>query len=311
MRAAGAAVCAAWQVPALALMAGAPPDSPQARVDPNTTSSRWSGVVSVVIGGAPFSGVVVAPHYVLTAAHVALGQQPANVQVLANIGPTPLVLAVEAVTTYPTAAFPYDDLSLLRLSQPVPAGVAVYAIADAAVALGTAITLVGYGGSGAGNGGVTVQQSSIVKRTGRNVIDQYTDRFDTSGRTSAFFVYDFDGATGKGPLGGATLGNTVETAVAGGDSGSASFIESPSGPLLFGLNTVALTFGSAPASSFGSGGGGIVLNHPPYLEWLQTQTGRTLTLGSAVQSADVPLLGPGAGALLAGVVAARFAWARR
>lgn len=56
---------------ALGIMAGAPPDSPAARIDPNTTSSPWSGVGSVVVNGAPYSGVVVAPNFVLTAAHVA------------------------------------------------------------------------------------------------------------------------------------------------------------------------------------------------------------------------------------------------
>ena len=288
---------------AAALMAGNLPDTAAARVDPNTTLSPWSGVVSVVVGGAPFSGVVIGPRHVLTAAHVALNQNPANVTVVANISASPALLAVEAVTSYPTAAFPYDDLSLLRLVQPVPAGVAIYTIMDVAQPLGTRVTLVGYGASGNPATGASVAGTSTVKRRGQNVIDQLTDRVDTSGRTGAFYLYDFDGPSGNGPIGGATLGNSTETSVAGGDSGSAAFVDTGSGPALYGLNTAVINFSGAPAGAFGSGGTGMVLSHPPYLAWLAAQTNNTLSLSSQVGSADVPALAPWALAALGGGLA--------
>ena len=288
---------------AAALMAGNLPDTAAARVDPNTTLSPWSGVVSVVIGGAPFSGVVIGPRHVLTAAHVALNQNPANVTVVANISASPALLAVEAVTSYPTAAFPYDDLSLLRLVQPVPASVAIYPIMDMAQPLGTRVTLVGYGASGNPAAGASVAGTSTVKRRGQNVIDQLTDRVDTSGRTGAFFLYDFDGPGGNGPIGGATLGNSTETSVAGGDSGSAAFIDTGAGPALFGLNTAVFNFSGATSSTFGSGGTGMVLSHPAYLAWLAAQTNNTLSLSSQVGSADVPALAPWALAALGGGLA--------
>jgi secreted trypsin-like serine protease len=292
---------------ASAIMAGNPPDSAAARVDPNTTLSPWSGVVSVVIGGAPFSGVVIGPRHVLTAAHVALNQNPANVTVVANTSATPALLAVEAVTSYPGADFPYNDLSLLRLVQPVPAGVAVYTVMDVAQPLGTRITLVGYGGSGNAAIGPTVPGTSSTKRRGQNVIDQLTDRVDTSGRTGAFYLYDFDGPSGNGPLGGRTLGNSVETAVAGGDSGSAAFVDTASGPALYGLNTAVINFSGAASSTFGSGGTGMVLSHPPYLAWLTAQTNGSLSLSSQVAGADVPVLEPWGMAALGG----GFAWLLR
>lgn len=292
---------------ASAIMAGNPPDTAAARVDPNTALSPWSGVVSVVIGGAPFSGVVIGPRHVLTAAHVALNQNPANVTVVANSSATPAVLAVEAVTSYPTAAFPYDDLSLLRLVQPVPAGVAIYSVMDSAQPLGTRITLVGYGGSGNAATGPTVPGTSSIKRRGQNVIDQLTDRVDTSGRTGAFYLYDFDGPSGNGPLGGATLGNSIETSVAGGDSGSAAFVDTGSGPALYGLNTAVINFVGSTASAFGSGGTGMVLSHPPYVAWLAAQTNGSLSLSSQVAGADVPALGPWGMAALGG----GFAWLLR
>ena len=284
-------------------MAGNLPDTAAARVDPNTSLSLWTGVVSVVIGGAPFSGVVIGPRHVLTAAHVALNQNPANVTVVVNAGPTPVVMTVDAVTSYPTADFPYNDLSLLHLAQSVPPGVAVYPVVDVAQPLGTRITLVGYGGSGNPATGANVAASSSVKRRGQNVIDQLTDRLDASGRTGAFYLYDFDGPTGNGPLGGATLGNSVETSVAGGDSGSAAFVDTGNGPALYGLNTTAISFSGAAASTFGSGGAGMVLSHAPYLAWLVAQTNNTLGVSSSVGSADVPSLTPWAMALLAGGLA--------
>lgn len=292
---------------ASAIMAGNLPDTAAARVDPNTPLSPWSGVVSVVVGGAPFSGVVIGPRHVLTAAHVALNQNPANVTVVSNTSATPTLLAVEAVTSYPTADFPYNDLSLLRLVQAVPAGVAVYPVMDAAQPLGTRVTLVGYGGSGNPTTGASVAGTSNIKRVGRNVIDQLVDRLDTSGRTGAFYLYDFDGPSGNGALGGATLGNSTETSVAGGDSGSAAFVDTGSGPALYGLNTAVINFSGAAAGAFGSGGTGMVLSHPPYVAWLAAQTNGSVSLSSQVGSADVPALAPwGLAALGAG-----FAWLLR
>ena len=60
------------------IQAGAPPDSPAARVDPNVTSSPFTGVVSINIRYTPpggtqqsfiCSGTAISPFMVLTAAH--------------------------------------------------------------------------------------------------------------------------------------------------------------------------------------------------------------------------------------------------
>lgn len=286
-----ASACALLPSEGRAMMAGAAPDSALARVDPNLASSPWSGAVSVIVGAAPYSGVVIGPRHVLTAAHVAGGQLPAAVQVVVNSASTPVTMNVSAVSTYPGAAFPYDDLCVLRLAQPVPAGTAVYPIVDTAFSTGMRLTLVGYGASGNGNVGPSLGGSASVKRSGQNVLDQFTDRLDASGRTSPFFLYDFDAPTGTGPLGGAGLGNARETCVAGGDSGSGAFLETGAGPALYGLLTVALNFsaGSTATSVFGSGGGGLVLSHPPYLDWLRTQTDQSVVLLSRVSAADVPV----------------------
>ncbi len=61
--------------PACAIMAGAIPDTPAARVDTAGPTSPWSGVGSVLVEGVPFSGVAIGARWVLTAAHV-VGQRP-------------------------------------------------------------------------------------------------------------------------------------------------------------------------------------------------------------------------------------------
>jgi hypothetical protein len=54
---------------------------------------------------------------------------------------------------------------------------------------------------------------------------------------AAFVIYDFDGPAGAGASGGGTLGNAVETVVAGGDSGGPAFIGSAGSYRLVGINT--------------------------------------------------------------------------
>lgn len=62
-------------------MAGAPPDSPLARVDPNAHTSPWAGVVAVRVRDGTFSGALVHRRPLLTAAHVVAGVPPSIVQV--------------------------------------------------------------------------------------------------------------------------------------------------------------------------------------------------------------------------------------
>jgi Trypsin len=274
--------------PAHAMMAGAPPDTPLARVDANRPESPWSGVVSVVVAGAPYSGVALSPLHVLTAGHVAAGRAPSVVQVSVNAAATPITLQAASVAGYPGFAFPYDDLAIVTLAQPLPATTPFHPVVDTPPTLGELVTLVGYGASGQGGSGPSVNGSAAVKRIGRNALDQLTDRLDASGRSSPFFVYDFDGPSGNGPLGGPTLGNALETCVASGDSGAPAFVDRDGGPALLGLCSVSLAFGGT-ASVFGAGGAGPVLAHAPYLDWLRAQTAGAVQFTSQTQVADVPL----------------------
>ena len=81
-------------LPARAVMAGAAPDTPAARIDANTASSPWRGVVSIHANGSLYSGVLIGPRHVLTAGHVFdPNPAPETVTVQFNLGGAPIVRA--------------------------------------------------------------------------------------------------------------------------------------------------------------------------------------------------------------------------
>jgi secreted trypsin-like serine protease len=269
-----------------ALMAGQAPDSAAARVNPNSDPT-WSGVGSVVVNGAPLSGVVIAGRFVLTAAHVVSGAQTNALQFVLNLGATQWTSPIESVVIHPTYRFPYDDLAVLKLATPVPPSVPLYRMYTGAQTTGLTLLLVGYGASGNGDVGVNAAASSSVKRTGANVLDALQSTVDASGHTSRFFLDDFDGPTGNGASGGPTVGNTLETVVAVGDSGSPVFVRNGSTPQLFGIsNLVTSPTGGTVNYEFGTVGGGIIASDSRFSAWLQTATEGTL--GSPAQ-VDAPL----------------------
>lgn len=269
-----------------ALMAGDPPDSPQARVDANTAQSPWAGVVSLSIGTATFTGVAVSQWHVLTAAHpvAAARQRPVAVSVNVNLGgtlthriPADEIEINPAYAGYDPARINVGDLAIVRLALPLPAGVTPYRLWARALPQGTVLTIVGYGASGQGEAGAMVAADPGVKRIGRNAADRFILQ---RGRPVAY-LFDFDGpGSGNGPLGARSLGNEAETMLATGDSGSPAFIMVRGQPVLVGINTLQLRLkgadGVALASPprFGSGGGGMLVS--TYVRWIARTIAGTL-----------------------------------
>jgi hypothetical protein len=269
---------------AWAVMAGAEPDSPASRVDPNFAASTWASVGSVVQSGNPYTGVLITRHHVLTAAHVA-GDDPAKLAFVLNAGgDASHQLAVKAIHRHPEwkgfdPKRPNDDLAILELAEPAPPQILIHPIVTSGLRQGMEFTAVGYGASGHGDVGTSVSSTSTIKRVGRNNVDRLIPDESVPGRIEGF-LFDFDGG-GYNFMGGEGLGNDVETSFAGGDSGSPSFIHAPGGWALFGINTFIMSFPDGPtkSSTFGTGGGGMIV--AAYREWIEQVVRSTMPAANA------------------------------
>lgn len=265
-----------------------PADSPAHRVDPNSTASPFAGVGSLFmrLGRGPFgyicTGTPIDSTHVVTAGHCldtnndgSSDFKPDKVTFNLNFGGD-LTHSIRAAALDVHPDFtgfnnPHvnDDLAIITLVSALPAGVPTYALAAAPVDVGNTLTMVGYGRSGDGVSGYYVDASFAVKRSGANNADQLFPDDEGVGPESEVFWFDFDGpdADRSGPLGGGSLGNTVETTLGGGDSGGPSFVDVGGALQLAGVNTFTMSggqFNSAPL--FGSGGGGILVH--AYLGWI-------------------------------------------
>ncbi len=297
------------------IVAGAPPDSPANRVDPNVLTSEFTGVVSINIrfaNGDSFicSGTAITRYHVLSAAHcvdsngqgvvIDITQAGNDVRIVVNDdgvfnAATDLITANQ-VTIHPdyegfgicpvgvAGQCVNDDIAIIRLSQALPLTVAIYDIAPQVIPTGSVFEMVGYGLSGNGLTGYTVNPSFFVKRDGANVYDLFdTDDEQNFSAASApeVWFYDFDGTRGGvnrdtfcllGLACSAQLANDVETHLGGGDSGGPSFIVGPDGQRwLVANNTFGINFcysDDSPCRSgdFGDAGGGILL--ASYRDWI-------------------------------------------
>jgi len=225
-------------------------------VDPNTATSPWAGVGAVTTArGGTYSGVVIAPRFVLTAAHVVAGAAPEALHFNVNRGGDLVArLAVAAVHVHPAYhgftrgrdALVHDDIAVLRLAEPVPFGTPGYPLASRAPRPGERLVLVGYGA-----GGPSIPANAAVKRVGSNVVEQVYQDLGGEGRVELYrFAYH--------PVPG---GSPLESTLAGGDSGSPAFHRDGNGWTIAGINTYVYS-----AASGGSGGGGVAV--AAYREWI-------------------------------------------
>jgi V8-like Glu-specific endopeptidase len=252
-------------------------------VDTNLASSPWAGVGAVKVNGGTYSGALIGNQYVLTAAHVVGGAAPGQVQFVLNAGGTPSqTLLAESIYVFPgylgttpgTDGVWHDDLALVKLTEPVAAGVPVYDLYGGTL-LGKTVSLVGYGAGGDGVSGATIASDDNLKRAAQNRIDiTFVD--DDGGSQHEIFLFDFDGPDSTTNVFGAnnnpqnlTLGAAVEAQYAGGDSGSPMFVNDNGIWKLAGISTFngRVTGQSGSNVTFGAIGGGTIV--APYAIWIQ------------------------------------------
>lgn len=252
-----------------ALMAGAAPDTPDARIDRRGTESPYAGVGSISIERRTFTGTLISPRHVLTAAHVVSGIAPAAITFnLISHGAISRQVAVATVHMHPAySGFepgrPAEaDLAIIELAEPVPSVYPIYPLLRQVIPVGTPLVLAGFGGSGPGDLGERVAADPAMRRTGVNTLDQI--HAARSGRAHAAYWFDFDGPDQESNrFGGRSLGNSYETSLASGDSGSPAFVRDRQGRLwLVGVNS----FRFGLHSSFGNGGGGQLIS--AYADWI-------------------------------------------
>lgn len=318
------------------IVSGAPPDSPGARVDGNTAASPFSGVVSINIryDGKSFicSGTLVNKRQVVTAGHcvdtdgqghiIDVSQSYAasgkDVRVVFNSNGTGnAVVTASAVSmdanykgfgVCPTGVGGggqclNDDVAVITLSQDAPASAKIYKTYVGDVSEGQLITMVGYGLSGDGVNGYTVNSSFYTKRTGQNLIDLFDldDELGFAGGKKEVWYSDFDGGGYDsfcewGLACTPALANNKESSIGGGDSGGATFIYAYGEYMLVGNNTFGSNY---RAGQFGSYFGGMLMSG--YTDYLLTATNGNLSFVPEPASLALSLAGLG----MIGVVSRR------
>jgi hypothetical protein len=267
---------AALPVTAQALMSGIAPDSPDARVDRGGARSPFAGVGALNVvhmtGTGIFTATAIDRRYVLTAAHVVAHATPERVSFEVNAGtPSERRIAAEAIFVHPgyrgfRGDVAHFDVAVVRLAEALPGTTPVFPLYRWPLAPGSTLILAGYGASGTGDGGATVKPDARTRRLGLNAADEFAA--GPGGRLE-IYLFDFDGPDlDTNRMGGPTLGNHLETTVAGGDSGSPAFVRIRGRLFLAGVNTFqAGVRNGPPAPRFGSVGGGMLVS--TFADWIE------------------------------------------
>lgn len=196
-------------------------------------------------GAADGQGVLIAPRWVLTAAHVARRLRPGIV--VHHAGGESEVLAVFAHPDYRRGT--PTDIALVQLRDPLPG--ATVSLASGAPQSGEEITIIGRGDIGDGLSGPSGPGREVL--AGTNLITEVSERY---------FNFSFES-----PEDGAL---PLEAVNGGGDSGNATFAYRDGELRLLGISS------GQDGMGFGPGRYGVVeyiMSVPYYLPWIREVMG--------------------------------------
>ena len=155
-------------------------------IDHNSSSSPWNGVGSLNVRGNLFTATLIAPGYLLTAAHVVNGAAAANVSFKVNAGTSYSIVASQIFvnpdyTGSPAGNVPVDPtwhnvLAIIKMAGVAAADTPIYNLFTGNL-LGADLHFVSYA------------NSSTVKTTGENIADVL---LSDAAHTNQAFLFDYD-----------------------------------------------------------------------------------------------------------------------
>jgi secreted trypsin-like serine protease len=235
-------------------------------------------------GPGHFSGALIGPRHVLTAAHVVGGRPAADIRFRLNLTPENApILQAKNIHIFPgytgtgkgPDGFWHKDLAIVELAEAAPAGVPTYPLSKRLRPMKSMVTFVGYGRGGDGIKGAALDSNPQIKRFGSNRIDVLlADRRDPRSSEPDLFLFDFDGPDFKSntikpdtPF-NASLGDKLEATFAGGDSGAPVFMFESGQWRIVGI--AAFVAGQDNAR-FGAIAGATLV--PAFVDWIVEVTG--------------------------------------